>query len=59
MKKISAAVVLGSVGSAFAAVPAEITTAIGDMKADGIIVASAVTVALIALAAIKFLRKAM
>lgn len=48
-----------SAGSAFAAVPAEVTTAIGDMKTDGLVVAGAVLVAIIATAAIKFLRKAM
>lgn len=44
-------------GSAFAAVPAEVTTAVGDMKTDGLVVAGAVLVAIIAIAAIKFLRK--
>jgi hypothetical protein len=41
-----------------AAVPADITSAIGDMKADGIVVATAFVVAIIAVAAIKFLRSA-
>jgi len=50
---------LGTVGSAFAAVPADVTTAIGDMKTDGLIVAAAVLVAVIAVAAVKFLRRAM
>lgn len=49
---------LASVGSAFAAVPADITAAIGTMKDDGIIVATAFVVAVIAVAAIKFLRSA-
>ena len=44
---------------AFAAVPAEITTAIGDMKTDGLVVAAAVTVAIIVVAAVKFLRRAL
>lgn len=43
--------------SAQAAVPADVTTAIADMKADGIAVATAVLVAVIALLAIKFIRK--
>lgn len=43
--------------SSFAAVPAEVTTAIGDMKTDGLVVATAVLVAVIAVAAIKFIRK--
>jgi len=54
---VSALVTVGS--SAFAAVPAEVTSAIADMKTDGLVVAGAVLVAIIAIAAIKFLRKAM
>lgn len=59
MKKIASLAVLASAGmsSAFAAVPAEVTTAIGDMKADGLTIAGAVLVAIIAVAAVKFLRK--
>lgn len=49
--------VLVSVG-AQAAVPAAITTAIADMQADGVTVATAFVVASIAVAAIKFLRSA-
>lgn len=41
-----------------AEVPAEVTTAIGSMKADGVAVAVAFLVAIIAVAAIKFLRSA-
>lgn len=44
-------------GSAMAAVPTEVTTAITDMKADGLVVAGAVLVAIIAIAAVKFIRK--
>jgi len=44
--------------SAFAAVPADITTAISTMKDDGITVATAFVVAVIAVAAVKFLRSA-
>jgi len=44
-------------GSAFAAVPADVTTAIGEMKTDGLVVAGAVLVAIIAIAAVKFIRK--
>ncbi|MDO8699119.1 MAG: major capsid protein [Rhodoferax sp.] len=64
MKKISAlrvaaASVLGTLAvSTFAAVPADITTAISTMKDDGITVATAFVVATIAVAAIKFLRRA-
>lgn len=51
------AAVLASAGSAFAAVPADVTTALTDMKADALTVASLVTVALIAVMAFKFMRK--
>jgi hypothetical protein len=44
--------------SSFAAVPAAITTAIADMSADGVTVATAFVVASIAVAAVKFLRSA-
>lgn len=43
--------------SAFAAVPVGVTTAIGDMSADAVTVATAVLVAIIAVVAIKFIRK--
>lgn len=46
------------VGQAHAAVPADVTTAISDMKTDGITVATAFLVAILAVAAIKFLRSA-
>ena len=61
MNKIKSGLLALSVasGSAFAAVPADVTTAITDMKADGLTVATAVLVAIIAIAAVKFLRKAM
>lgn len=52
------AAVLASAGSAFAAVPAEVTTALSDMKTDGLVIAGAVLVAVIALAAFKFMRRA-
>ena len=48
---------LATVGSAFAAVPAEVTTELASMKTDGLIVAGAVLVAIIAIAAVKFIRK--
>lgn len=41
----------------FAAVPTEVTTALGDMKADAMTVAGLVLVAIIAVAAFKFMRK--
>lgn len=43
--------------SSFAAVPAEVTTALSDMKADGLTVAGGFLVAVIAIAAFKMLRK--
>jgi hypothetical protein len=53
-----AAGVLSMVGAASAAVPAEVTTAISTMQADGVTVATAFVVAAIAVAAVKFLRSA-
>lgn len=63
MNKITArlalvpAAVLASAGSAFAAVPADVSTALTDMKADALTVAGLVIVALIAVMAFKFMRK--
>lgn len=64
--KKSAAVLGAAVTSALvftapahAAVDAAVTTALADMKTDGVVVAGAVFVALIAIVAIKYLRKAM
>lgn len=51
------AAVLASAGSAFAAVPTEVSTALTDMKADALTVAGLVLVAIIAIAAFKFMRK--
>ena len=51
------AAVLATAGSAFAAVPADVTTALTDMKADALTVAGLVIVALIAVMAFKFMRK--
>ena len=49
--------VLGFIGSAQAAVPADVTTALTDMKTDALAVATIVLVAIIAVAAVKFIRK--
>lgn len=59
MKKVVAVFsgVLATAGSAFAAVPAEVTTALGDAKADGITIATAVFVAVVAMYAFKLMRK--
>jgi len=51
------AFVAATAGSAFADVPAEVTSAVAAMKTDGLAVAGAVLVAIIAVAAIKFIRK--
>lgn len=44
---------------AFAAVPTEVTTALDEAKADGVTVAGVVLVVIIAIAAFKFIRKAL
>jgi hypothetical protein len=46
-------------GQAFAAVPLEVTTALDDAKADGVTVAGVVLVVIIAIAAFKFIRRAL
>jgi hypothetical protein len=46
------------VGQAHAALPAEITTALTEMKDNGLIIAGAVLLAVIAFGALKMLRKA-
>ena len=51
------AAVFGAVSSAHAALPAEATTAIADMKSDGALLAGAFLVVCIAIAAVKILRK--
>lgn len=58
MKKIGGVLVALAPLSAFAAVPAAVTAAIADMQADGVTVATAFVVAVISVAAIKFLRTA-
>lgn len=47
----------GLAGSAMAEVPAEVTTALGAMKTDGLAVAALVLIAIIAIAAFKFMKK--
>lgn len=51
------AAALAYINQALAAVPAEVTTAVGDMKADGITVATAFLVATIAVAAFLFMKR--
>lgn len=45
-------------GQAFAAVPAEVTTALTDAKTDSLVVAGLALVIIIAIAAFKFMRRA-
>jgi hypothetical protein len=58
-KKIAAAgsIVTLSIGSALAEVPAGVTTALSDAKSDGVLVATAVLVAVVAIYAFKLMRK--
>lgn len=51
------AMLLGAMQSAQAAVPADITTALADIKTDALTVAGVVLGAIIAVFAFKFLRK--
>jgi hypothetical protein len=44
-------------GSAFAAVPADVTDALTGAKTDGVLVATAVLVAIVAIYAFKLMRK--
>lgn len=48
-----------SAQQAFAAVPLEVTAALDDAKADGVTVAGVVLVVIIAIAAFKFIRRAL
>lgn len=54
-----ASAVITAAGSASAAVPADVTTALGDMKADGLVIAGAVLVAAVAIYAVKRIRSAL
>ena len=60
MKILSLAVpvLLASAGSAFAAVPVEVTAAMAEAKTDSLVVAGLVLVVIIAIAAFKFMRRA-
>lgn len=51
------AATMAAAAPVFAAVPTEVTTALDDMKADAMTVAGLVLVAIIAVAAFKFMRK--
>lgn len=62
MKKIKRIGLVGSLslaaGSAMAAVPTDVTTALGDAKTDSLTVAGLALVVIIAIAAFKYMRKA-
>lgn len=53
------AVLIAMVGTASAAVPADVTTAIADANTDSLVVATAVTVIIVGIFSIKLLRKAL
>lgn len=55
--KAGSAIALFAPGFSFAAVPAEVMTVLGSMKADALQVAAIYLVAIIAVAAFKFIRR--
>lgn len=57
LKSVVLVPLFGLIGSAQAAVPAEVTTAITDMKADALTVAAGFLVAFIAVTAFLYMRK--
>lgn len=63
LKKINGVIVSGLVaatafiGSAHAAVPASVTTALADAQTDGVTIATAVFVAIVAMYAFKLMRR--
>lgn len=56
-KSFLALPLVASAGSVFAAVPAAVTTSLTDAQADGVTVATAVLVAIVAIYAFKLMRK--
>lgn len=58
LKKISGVLVALAPLSAFAAVPVEVTTAMSDAKTDSLVVAGLALVVIIAIAAFKYMRRA-
>lgn len=56
---VGSAFVLGGVLPAMAAVDPAVTTALSDAKADGIVVGGAVLVVIVAIAAFKYIRRAL
>ncbi len=62
MKQLKALFVAGSslvAGSAFAAVPAEVTTAMTDAGTDAAVIGGAVLVVIVGIAAFKYMRRAL
>lgn len=57
MYKSLGVLALASPAAAFAAVPAAVTAAIGDMQADGLVVATAFLVATIVIIAFLFMKR--
>lgn len=59
LKKIASGFALVSmpIASAFAAVPASVTTALSDAQTDGVTIATAVFVAIVAMYSFKLMRK--
>ncbi|WP_312723690.1 major capsid protein [Stutzerimonas nitrititolerans] len=60
-RKVAAgsAIALGAVGTAMAEVPADATTALNDAKADGVTIGGIVLGVIIAIAAFKYIRRAL
>lgn len=60
-RKVAAgsAIALGAVGTAMAEVPADATTALNDAKADGVAIGGIVLGVIIAIAAFKYIRRAL
>lgn len=52
-------VLAATTGSAFAEVPTEVTTALDGAKADGVTIAGVVLTVIIAIAAFKYIRRAL
>lgn len=61
LKKVGSgvALVVATVGTASAALPEGVTTALADAKTDGLIVAAAVLGVIIAIGAFKYIRRAL
>ena len=56
---VAGGVLFVSAGSALAAVPTDVVTAMADMKTDALTVGAAFLVAIVAIAALKLMRRAM